>query len=261
MDAWHGFWTWANENQLAATVVGGLILLALGWALSHLPKVGPYIRRALTWLWAWHPVSARRHTRELDRLRKSLKFGDSEVQGAAKKSALEGDARLRIALDADFKAIKQRLDRQEKNHEAVAALVVSLESEIKRGPGASAVAEPLAPTSPPLPRPRWDIEWLAHDDGTPNSFFDITNHVPRSVANEVRIEGTSRVRVRDAGHWASLSGKVSEQFVAQVAEEGEYLGVRFSVEWYDEDGAKQREEVTAPPWEDDPDAEQRVLRL
>lgn len=68
---WNGFWTWVNDNQLAATVVGGLIVAALVGLFSILPRIGPHVRSALSlsttmigvaarWLWSWRPVSQRR---------------------------------------------------------------------------------------------------------------------------------------------------------------------------------------------------------
>jgi hypothetical protein len=44
---WNGFWDWANKNQLAATVVGGLTLAIIFGIWVRLPKLGAPIRK--TW--------------------------------------------------------------------------------------------------------------------------------------------------------------------------------------------------------------------
>jgi hypothetical protein len=41
---WNGFWDWTNKNQLATTVIGGLILASIFGAWARLPKLGKPIR-------------------------------------------------------------------------------------------------------------------------------------------------------------------------------------------------------------------------
>jgi hypothetical protein len=50
VDWWTDFWTWVNANQLAATVIGGLILVIIVGIWARLPRLGKPIRRAWDFL-------------------------------------------------------------------------------------------------------------------------------------------------------------------------------------------------------------------
>jgi hypothetical protein len=220
VDWWNEFWAWANENQLAATVVGGVLVVLGLKALSYLPRIGSPLATAFTfigfilgivfgWLWTWHPVSARRHERDLEAM-------------VARMSAVNIDNLKR------HEANKQTLDEAVKVY---AKQLMKLESQSLRPTDTQTPATPMNPP-PPLPIPRWSI-YAAGEEGDGNDFV-LKNLMPRSVAKEVHLEGDLDFALLDAGHWESLTGIAAGEFRGELNARGWALGVRFTVEWYNE---------------------------
>lgn len=210
MDTWNSFWTWANENQLAATVIGGAILLGALKLLSFIPKIGPHIGKFLNWTWSFHPVSARRHSREVKALRGEM---NDVAEDVVRRLKLESDDFDRSTA-ADRKIYADALGRAEQVH------------------GAAAIG-----ASKPLPEPRWAVRL---QPGTSDQ-FQLVNTVPRSVAREVRIETDTNLTIMDAGHWEDLSGIATGPFIGELSSSAYSQGVNMSVTWHDE--ALQRKTV------------------
>ena len=53
MEWWSEFWTWVNENELAATVIGGLIVAVILGTLALIPKLRKPLLGALRRLLPW----------------------------------------------------------------------------------------------------------------------------------------------------------------------------------------------------------------
>lgn len=220
MNSWNEFWAWANENQLAATVVGGVLVVLGLKVLSYLPRIGSPLATAFSfigfvlgilfgWLWAWRPVSARRHEHDLDAI-------------VARMSAVNTDNLKR------HEANKRTLDEAVKVY---AKQLIKLEPHSLRPADAQTPATPMN-QAPPLPIPRWSIH--AADEEGDGYDFVLKNLMPRSVAKEVHLEGNLDFTLLDAGHWESLSGIAEGEFRGAISARGWALGMRFTVEWYNE---------------------------
>jgi len=119
----------------------------------------------------------------------------------------------------------------------------------------SALEESIPPRQPPLPRPRWTIDADTGDGAS--DWYTIQNHVPRSVAREVRVEAGPDFEIRDAGHWEDLSvtgpTNGTGHFQAFSSERGHLSGVDVVVTWYDENGERQAETRRVWPTRTSPD--------
>lgn len=256
MEGWNDFWTWANENQLAATVVGGLIVAALIGLFSILPKIGPHVRSgvglaaimigvAARWLWSWHPVSARRLRKDLD-----AQFDTSAVESAA----------LVASLTENVEALSTRVAMQEQAANASVAAVTKIRENADayaKDRSKASIDTHASAMSPrlPLPAPRWRID-RESDDPTGET-YNIVNSIERSVAREVRVndshddygEPNGVATILDGGHFEDLSGRSSGTFRARLGSRTRQGGGTLSVTWYDENNAQQHEYVRVDGFE------------
>lgn len=235
MNWWTDFWTWVNDNQLAATVIGGLILAALFWGFARLPKVGPHVRYGLKWLWSWRPVTARRHKRELLNVYTIL---TAEVEGTAKVVAERA-----IADSADLEQAKKELARLMVEHRTAN----DDDSPWDKG----------VPTKLPAPEPRWKFYAVSDDDSEVRRYA-IVNLVPGSVALNVRMDNSNyggRFSFDDAAFWPDLSGEARGEFSGQITSTDENNRVRLRLAWLDENRATQTANfsIRGPEPEDESD--------
>ncbi len=226
---------------LVGMVVGiAAVLLIMSFFLKEWRStVWGGLGKMLGWMWSWHPVSARRHQAELIELeRRVLDDLDKVVEGLTRKHI----ERAR-SVDRDIALLgKIQIDRGAEIREAVAA-------ELKR----SAAAAPKAAPELPPPDPRWTI--TQPDEGD-REHFRITNHVLRSVAKEVRVDGEAdedgytEIDILDAAHFEDLSGSRSGDFRARFSGQARQNGASFQVSWYDENGARIVESLFLRGWEE-----------
>lgn len=237
VDWWTDFWTWVNNNQLAATIIGGLILAALLWGFARLPKIGPHVRVGLKWLWSWRAVSVRRHRRDIANLYEVV---SADVEGAAKAAAAKA-----IADSAELEKLKKKL------------VDVMVENRIASG-GEGQEAGSLisvAPTKLPGPAPRWKLMALKSDSAG-SQRYAIVNLIPGSVAMNVRMDNANSgwISFDDAAFWPDLSGESRGEFGGRVTSVNEQNKADLMLTWFDEDRVKQsmyfavRAAPKADPW-------------
>jgi len=216
---WTEFWTWVNENQLAATVIGTLLATGLVWLLSRLPKVGPHVRTALKWLWSWHPVSAHRHTRDLAAVSEaSSAYAQKRTEGIAEKVKTSHEDGLKIDTDANVRAIP----------------------------------------APPPPEPRWKLVRMSGAEDV-KCRFTISNLVPGSVALNVRMDnlGQGMFSFDDAAFWPDLSGESSGDFSGVIRSTNAVNRIHLKLTWlnHKHDGQSHTFVVDGPSaWDPIPDA-------
>lgn len=238
---------WATESNLPwwAYLVGSAIgVVAVLFVMTFFVKVWRTAIwgngwRGMKWLWSWRPVSARRHRNDLRAL-------TSEVIERVDRAASE--------------AAEKEADRAKARSEATKGLYVSFaekDAEIAKLLANLKSRNPSTPQpSLPLPDPRWTIK---HDmfDKTEYDFI-LFNHVPRSFAKEVRVEGVTdmngytEVEILDAGHFEDLSGEASGAFRARFGKNARVNGASIEVTWYNEHGAHLTEDIYVPGWEAPP---------
>jgi hypothetical protein len=228
--------TWASTNPLGATIVGGLAVLVIwsliGWLAKSRKTPARWLVKFFKWLWSWRPVSVRRHQRDL---------------GVATEATL-------AVTSAHAKVVAEKAVHDSKELEKAIKDLAQIKVENAK---AAAVSEwnsaDWSPKKPPLPKPRWFIEWIADEEDSGNRVFQIKNIVPRSVALEVRVEGRTRTTIQDKGQWPDLTGPSEDTFVAWVFNGGEHKGVEFHLSWHDEHGNPQSDQPWASAWEDEPE--------
>lgn len=253
VDVWTKFWTWVNENQLAATVVGGIIVALLVWLFSALPKVGPQVRAGLAiswtalgcaarWIWSWRPISGRRYARERMVLLRAIAEGNVRRRRLAKRAddainQVRGSIPdVTVVLLSQIQENKELIDELRAEVDRFAKpKTEGLKVDHEANKRAAAASLPIAP---PLPRPRWHA---GPDNVLDPDQYVIQNMVPRSVAREVRVESDD-MDIIDAGHWEDLSTtgpmRGTGTFIAVANERGTYNGVDLTITWYDEKGEK-----------------------
>jgi hypothetical protein len=237
---------WASESKLPwgvyllGSIIGiAVVLLIMSFFIKRWRQAfWGGIGLGLRWLWSWHPVSARHSEalREMDRLRILVELPTiiRTVISEDKASAEETRKMMQPLVD-------QMVRKQLQANKAVADTVQA---------GAAAVlAEPVIP----LPDPRWTIERESF-----NTWL-LTNQVPRSVAKEVRVEGTDQngeyagITILNAAHFEDLSGRAWGRFDAKFDQDARWNGATFLVSWYDETSVNRWERVFVPGWEKRPD--------
>ncbi|MEV7607904.1 hypothetical protein AB0N61_00315 [Microbacterium sp. NPDC089320] len=221
MDWWTDFWTWVNSNQLAATIIGGLILAALLWGFARLPKIGPHVRVGLKWLWSWRPISVRRHRRDIANLYEVV---SADVEGAAKAAASKA-----IADSAELEKLKKKL---------VDVMVENRIASEGEGQQAGSLIS-VASTKLPGPEPRWKLVTLKSD--APNAQrYAILNLVPGSVAMNVRMDNSDSgwFSFDDAAFWPDLSGESRGEFGGVVTSTDERNKAQLVLTWFDENREK-----------------------
>lgn len=225
-----------------ATALFFMTLVIRNWRLAFWGGIG----RALKWIWSWHPVSARRHSKELASGRavqeKVLRAWHDALQQIADQAVKENEA-AREELDN----LKTRYARAIADATNNARADARAEAADRYAPQPPPEAEP--PSIPP-PEPRWSVTHLDTDLGTGLHEFAIKNSVPRSVAKEVRVEKGDLYRVTDAGHFENLSGEGEALFRAEVHDPGSTDGFVMTISWYDDDYIKKFEVLYIQPWEE-----------
>lgn len=224
---WTDFWTWVNENQFAATVIGGLIVVAIVGVFSRLPKIGPHVRTFLKWLWSWHPISARKHYRDI-----ALVHEATLAEAAAEARVIAEKA---IDVSAELEKAKKELSR------IIVENKIKIDTEANvRDKVRGSVTAPATPPNLPAPDPRWRI-YLP--DG--EEFVHVLeNTVERSVAKEVRLESDA-FEFLDGAHWEDLSGKSKGDFSgrSKQSQPDWQTTTQFIVTWFNENNVKNSEVV------------------
>ncbi|WP_144882526.1 hypothetical protein [Microbacterium paraoxydans] len=223
MNWWTDFWTWVNDNQLAATIIGGLILAALLWGFSRLPKVGPHVRSGIKWLWSWRPVSSRRYESGLLRLHDVV---TTEVEASAKVVAEKA-----ITDSEELEKAKKELVRLMVEHRNTK----DADATDDENPWGDLVAAPL-----PGPEPRWKLLSLDGTEGRARRYA-IANLVPESVALNVRMDNSSTgwFSFDDAAFWPDLSGESRGEFKGEVTSTDNFNNARLKLTWFDENRVRQ----------------------
>ncbi|MFE4469631.1 hypothetical protein ACFRFH_12530 [Leifsonia sp. NPDC056824] len=201
-------WVYVFVVGLVVLVVSMLIPL---WRRAIWGNVG----RGLKWIWSWHPVSTRRFR-------------------AARKADYEYLDKLFADNFASWvrKVIKDDKQAEERMKEIIAPVVEQRMRNLQAiRDEAAAVSDPgLAPV--PRPVPRWSVEVVR--DGV--NEFVLVNHVPRSGAREVRIEGDDDFTITSAGQWEDLSGEARGEFTGTFTRNAMQVGVKFFITWFDDNG-------------------------
>lgn len=268
---WTDFWTWVNENQLAATVIGTLVAAATLAVLTRLPKIGPGVRRAFKWagertvrvvgwLWSWRPVSARRHGRtvtfftrivaESNAARQELatRADDAldQIQSSIPDLALTlsnqlHDERRRAEtlvhavedLHRGQEALKLEIDALKVELGALAESSLTAEAEArKRTVEAESIQQPHAP------EPRWRL--VSPRNRTDNNQYDgkyiVQNLVESSIARNVRLDndGVGHFDFVDGAYWPDVSGLSTVTLDGEITAADTEGDVRLSLTWLDE---------------------------
>lgn len=238
---------WLSILSIFAGIAVGLFLLSTF-----------IFRRARTVLWGWVPVAWRwlrglRVTteRQREKLRLQAEQQASELIVTAKSINNEELTRALVEKKQLSEALERALSEGAKDslarHEAELELadkdrmIASLQDSLRK----ASISDSRSPKLP-LPRPRWSVYPDARDDADFNSYM-LKNAVPRSVAQEVRIEGDSDFKITSAGHWEDLSGQRVGEFRGTITFGGTQHGVQFRVQWYDEHGVLNTEHVFMGP--------------
>lgn len=228
---WIEFWTWVNENQLAATVIGGLVVAALIALFARLPRVGPLVRKALRWIWSWHPVSARRYEQGL-RWEEQSHFITLDV---AKRDAAEQIAPTLLAVED--------LHREVEQLKAVRGPKIDIEAN--RRAAMAGVKSSVQPTPLPAPEPRWKFLGTSTSDDVLNEVyrFKVVNLMPGSVVLNARMDNNPNTygsfSFDDAAFWPDLSGEAEGEFTGEVVGTDESGHVTLVLSWFDENHAQQ----------------------
>lgn len=218
---------WATESKLPwwvyilGVAVGIFVVL---FAMTFIIKawramVWGNVWRALTWLWSWRPVSARRFNRMV------------MEQEAASKRAIDTFTSQVARLQATW-----------------SKALPTAPSRTTQSPLEGDWPKPL-----PLPSPRWTIKQNSFDKTELD--FILQNHVPRSVAKEVRVEaegdfnGDIDATILDAGHFEDLSGEASGEFRVGLSPRARVNGTSFEISWYNSGAQRLREVIFVPGWE------------
>jgi hypothetical protein len=218
MQWWSEFWTWVNENQLPATVIGGAIVALLIWLVSALPKIGPRVRAAIRWIWSWRPVSYRRHTRDLTRQKETTLAELGEL--------------LRIASGRTNDSMQPVL-----NNAASAGTQANVLSGLAIATGGPAT-DGHQPRVIPSPQPRWrleapqDLDDSSHDGRR----YSLRNLIENSVAKNVRIENSGNdgyFDFEDGAFWPDLSGLRSGGFNGAITRADPQGDVRLRLSYFD----------------------------
>jgi len=217
--------------------VGLISLVALSVIIRRWRRIAwGGLRRGLRWLWSWHPVSSRRldrATAHAARQRHGLETLHNNLAEAQQGAS--------VSLALTVTDLTSRLEALEQKSRSLDASIW----------GMQAGAAPATMGAIPLPQPRWTIKQELWDKSEYD--FTLTNHVPRSVAREVRVEGVdngrySPITILGAGHFEDLSGENSGAFRARFDPDARSDGASFTISWYDEAGEQRWEQLFVPGW-------------
>ncbi|TFC06758.1 hypothetical protein [Cryobacterium mannosilyticum] len=224
---------WPTWVYMIGTVIGvALVLFVMTFIVTPWRRtIWGSLGRSFKCLWSWRPVSNRGLLHVIGVLRTDM---------------------ANVALEA-----AHQYDQQKQDLEEAKKLYVEATNRpnvvINRVAGSSiATGGPVIP----LPDPRWTIIHNDFDRGVEN--FLLTNHVPRSFAKEVRVEGEtdrngySEVTILDAATFEDLSGNEYGEFLARFDEHARWSGAPFEVSWYDENGTHRAQTIFVPGWEPAP---------
>lgn len=217
MDWWDALWKWANESQLGATVVGGLIVAAVVGVISLAIAVVPKWREPV--------LSAIRH-------------GWSVVIS------------IRLTTTRRIEADKAQAHEQGVNDlfKAIAPSgedITSLKDLLLSPNVAPSLVGPVTPSAPsPTLPPRGPslARWSArHRNGR---YWSLTNVVPGSVAEDVRINCSPReLEFVDMPNVSSMPGGSTKTFQCDVTESGMEEGVTWVITWDDHNGVPHSETI------------------
>ncbi|WP_156458731.1 hypothetical protein [Microbacterium sp. Leaf179] len=260
---WNEFWEWADGN-LGATIIGGLLVIAIVGVFSRLPRLGPHVRsglrRAWRWAYSWRPVSSRRHARELAALAENTREADVARQAMGQRA----DTAINAVRESIPNVVLTILTQMNEQKEAAATRMADIEKEVAR---LKKVVDVKAPSNPawitdadrvdvvkapevPTPDPRWRLSNVTSekDRRVGVSRYRIENLIPGSVALGVRMDNADGTygsfAFDDAAYWPKLSGIAFGEFSGTIRgtdEEG-FVYVRLS--WTDEVKSKRSASFT-----------------
>lgn len=103
------FLEWATTNTLGATIVGGLVVLAvwslIGWLAKSRKTPARWLGRFAKWAWSWRPVSDRRLRSTVDMLRRdAANLGIEAARQYAKQQEDQHERQLELDRSAELLA-------------------------------------------------------------------------------------------------------------------------------------------------------------
>lgn len=219
MEWWTDFWTWVNENQLAATVVGGLILALF----ATLPKIRPHVRSALKWPLTVRFTTAqkiRQVVAEISSKDQTISDLKSQVESARAEGVRLGEERR---SQAETKFAEERL-----KHER--ALEASRLEGIEEG-RKEAFAEIEVERTRPSKKPVWRVDPVQSD-----VTYQLANTQADAIAKDVSIEAHHQEFAFTGGtQWSGILGS-TQTFDGHRLKIGRQLGVKFVIRYRDERG-------------------------